>query len=72
MHDLRASAHLDLLGRPLVQVDRLHPGDVDSQVAVDSGAADAHEDAEVPRGPAGTCQRANTQLFTTSSPTRVL
>lgn len=40
--------HLDLLRCPLVQVDRLDPGDVDSQVAVDAGAADAHEDAEIP------------------------
>lgn len=40
--------YLDLLRCPLVQVDGFDPGDVDAQVAVDAGAADAHEHSEVP------------------------
>lgn len=40
--------YLDLLRRPLVQVDRLDSGYVDPQVAVDSSTADADEDAQVP------------------------
>lgn len=35
--------YLDLLGCPLVQIDRLDSGDVDSKVPVDPGTADTHE-----------------------------
>lgn len=40
--------YLDLLRCPLIQIDRFDSGDVDAQVAVDAGAADTHEHAEVP------------------------
>ena len=45
---LSVCLYLDLLGCPLVQIDRLDPGDVDAQVAVNSGTADTHEHPEVP------------------------
>lgn len=41
-------AYLDLLGCPLVQIDRFDSRNVDTQVAVDAGTADAHEHPEVP------------------------
>ena len=44
-------AYSYLMWRPRVQVDGFDLGDVNSQVAVDSGTADAHEDAQVPGGP---------------------
>lgn len=46
--------YLDLLGCPLVQIDRLDSGDVDSKVPVDPGTADTHEHPEVPGSPART------------------
>lgn len=46
--------HLDLLGCPLVQIDRFDSGDVDAEVTVDPGAADAHEHPEVPGSPSRT------------------
>ena len=46
---LDAISHL--FRRPRVQIDGFHLGDVDAQVSVDAGAADAKEDAEVPRRP---------------------
>lgn len=48
--------YLDLFLRPLVQIDRLDLGDVDPEVPVDAGTADADEDAQVPRGPSRTCR----------------
>lgn len=44
---------VDLLGGPGVEVDGLDAGDVDAHSAVVSGAADADEESEVGRGPAG-------------------
>ena len=43
-----ACVYLDLLRRPLVQINRFDSGDVDPQVAVDAGTADTHEHPEVP------------------------
>ncbi len=43
---------LHLLVVPGVEVDGLDAGDVGAHAAVDAGAADAHEDADVPAGPA--------------------
>ena len=48
--------HLNPLGGPGVEVDRADFGDVDAQAAVDARAADAQEDAEVPRRPARPCR----------------
>lgn len=45
---------LDLLLRPLVQIDGLDLGDVDPQVSMDAGTADADEDAQIPGCPSGT------------------
>jgi len=39
---------LNLLGRPQVEIDRADLGDLRAEAAVDAGAADADEDAEVP------------------------
>ncbi len=47
-HSLFVCVYLDLLRCPLVQIDRFDSGDVDTQVAVDAGAADTHEHPEVP------------------------
>lgn len=46
--------YLDLLRCPLVQVDRFHSGDVDTQVAVDASTADTHEHPKVPWCPSRT------------------
>lgn len=51
---LRAHAggvYLDLLGGPLVQIDRFDSGDVDAEVPVDPSTADTHEHPEVPGSP---------------------
>ncbi len=42
---------LQLLVGPGVQVDRFDSADMGAHSAVDAGAADADEDAEVPAGP---------------------
>lgn len=42
---------LKLLVRPRVQIDRLDSADVGAHAAVDAGAADADEDADVPARP---------------------
>eukprot|EP00053_Salpingoeca_punica_P011759 m.104729 g.104729 ORF g.104729 m.104729 type:complete len:406 (+) comp15768_c1_seq1:1236-2453(+) len=44
---------LNPLWPPGVEVDGADFGDVHAEVAVNAGAADAHEDTEVPAGPAG-------------------
>jgi hypothetical protein len=44
----------DLVRGPRVEVDRLDFGNVDAEIPVDPGAADAHEDAQVPRRPSWT------------------
>ena len=49
----------DLDRRPRVEVDGADLGDVHAQVAVDAGAADAQEHAQVPGGPPRTCGRKN-------------
>lgn len=41
-----------LLRCPAVQVDRLHPANVDAQIAVDAGTADAQKHAQIPGRPA--------------------
>lgn len=46
--------YLDLLGRPLVQIDRFDSGDVHAEVTVDPGTADTHEHPEVPGSPSRT------------------
>ena len=50
-------AYGELLGRPGVEVDRLDARDVHAEVAVNAGAADAQEHAQIPRAPARTCVR---------------
>lgn len=50
----RSLFYLDLLGCPLVQVDRFDSGDVDAEVTVDPGTADTHEHPEVPGSPSRT------------------
>lgn len=51
------TSDLDLLLRPLVQIDGLDLGDVDPQVSMDAGAADADEDAQIPGRPSRTWWR---------------
>lgn len=48
---------LNLLLRPLVQVDRLDFGDVDPEISMNTGASYADKDAQVPRRPSRTCKR---------------
>lgn len=45
---------LDLLLRPLIQVDRLDLGDVNPQVSMDASTADTDEDAQIPGCPSWT------------------
>lgn len=45
---------LDLLLRPLIQVDRLDLGDVNPQVSMDTSTADTDEDAQIPGCPSWT------------------
>ncbi|KAF3856992.1 hypothetical protein F7725_008851 [Dissostichus mawsoni] len=47
----------DQLQRPLVQVQRAHPGQVRAQVPVDPRALDADQGAQVQRGPVRSAQR---------------
>jgi len=53
-----AVAHLfyrsHLFRRPSIQVHRFDFGDVDAQISVDSRAANAEEDAKIPRSPSRT------------------
>lgn len=49
--------YLDLLGCPLVQIDRFDSGDVDAEVTVDPSTADTHEHPEVPGSPSRTWNR---------------
>ena len=42
-----------MAGRPGVQVEGAHLGDVGAQVAVDAGTLDADEDAEIETSPGG-------------------
>jgi hypothetical protein len=48
----KQQTHRDLLGGPRVQVHAADLADVHAKVAVDAGAADAEEHAEVNRCPA--------------------
>lgn len=61
-----AETYLDLFRGPLVQVDRLDSGYVNSQVPVDAGAADADEDSQVPGRPPRTCGRTGAHTGLTS------
>ena len=47
-------AYRDLVRCPRVKIDGLDPGDVDAEISVDAGTADAHEHPEVPACPTGT------------------
>lgn len=47
----RVTSDLDLFLRPLVQIDRLDLGDVDPQVSMDTGTANAYEDSQIPGCP---------------------
>lgn len=54
---LRVAHHLHvghLLRRPRIEVHRLHFGDVHSEIAMNAGAADAQEHADVPASPSWT------------------
>ena len=44
----KTSTYGYLFGSPCIQIDGFDPGDVNTQVPVDSGAADAEEDAQIP------------------------
>lgn len=57
------TSDLDLLLRPLVQIDRLDLGDVDPQVSVDAGTADADEDAQIPGRPSWTWRREEGSIY---------
>lgn len=46
--------YLDLFRGPLVQVDRLYPGYVHSQVPVDAGASYTDKNSQIPRSPSWT------------------
>lgn len=48
------TSDLDLLLRPLIQVDRLDLGDVNPQVSMDASTADTDEDAQIPGCPSWT------------------
>ena len=48
----KTSTYGYLFGSPCIQIDGFDPGDVNAQVPVDSGTADAEEDAQIPWRPA--------------------
>ena len=57
IESVEVTSDLNLLLRPLVQIDRLDLGDVDPQVPMDASTADADEDTQIPGCPSWTWWR---------------